>query len=453
MLPLAPESFIYKRWVTTPTPVYTTFYLFNWTNPQDINNEEVKPNFEQLGPYTFSDFKVKEGLMWHQQRPEVTYYGRRTWHFLPERSKGQLDDIVVTPHFPTVTAAGYARKYRKILRKIMNYALNREGGAYLFRHTAAEWMFDGFYDSLIDFAERLHSPLVPIYSDHFAWLYQRNNSKNAEGNFTIHTGRGDLRQMGDLKMWNGTTHTGLYAGECGKVNGSTGELWAPDRQWHETLSIFIPDVARFINMYSRKNVSVEGIDAWRYETTELSFDNGQLAPDTECFCVPNRECPKNGVVDFSPVSYHGPFYLSHPHFYMTDEMYRENITGLQPDAEKHGMYLIMEPTLGIPLRLNGQMMISVRVQRDEAIDYLKDVAYDHYAPLLVLQMQAELNDELISLIKLTLSIPHIGQYVGIAFLIIGLTMLTVGVVLNKKHKWHNEVPPKTVDKTNKPNAD
>lgn len=102
LLPLAQNSFMYKNWVTTPLPVHTSFYLFNWTNPQDLNNPNVKPNFEQLGPYTFSDYKVKEGLLW--EHPEVTYYGRRTFHFLPEYSNGSLDDIVTTPNFPSVVS-------------------------------------------------------------------------------------------------------------------------------------------------------------------------------------------------------------------------------------------------------------------------------------------------------------------------------------------------------------
>jgi len=83
-------------------PLYSTIYLFNWTNPEDLNTESVKPNFEQLGPYTFSEFKVKEDLQWDQ--PEVTYFGKRTWHFLPEKSNGSLEDVVVAPHFPSLVS-------------------------------------------------------------------------------------------------------------------------------------------------------------------------------------------------------------------------------------------------------------------------------------------------------------------------------------------------------------
>jgi len=174
--------------------------------------------------------------------------------------------------------------------------------------------------------------------------------------------------MGDLLLWNGQNTTGYYPGECGKVNGSTGELWSPDRKWNQPTSIFLPDAARYLNLFPTENLTVDGIAVWRYESTNLTLDNGQLSPDTKCFCLKNRECPRNGVLDYGPPAFNGPFYMSHPHFYLTDEMYRENTTGLQPQKTKHGMFVIMEPTLGIPLSLRGQLMISTGVVRDEAIE-------------------------------------------------------------------------------------
>ncbi|XP_017107032.2 protein croquemort [Drosophila bipectinata] len=436
IMPLSPGSFIYKRWVTTPVPLYSSIYLFNWTNPEDLDTVGVKPNFEQLGPYVFSDFKVKEDLVW--QQPEVTYYGKRTWHFLPEKSNGSLEDVVVAPHFVSLTAASYSRRFRRILRKVMNFALNREGGDSKMTHTTGEWLFDGYYESLLDFVEQLHSPLLPIYSSNFSWFYERNNSKTAEGNFTVHTGRGDLSQLGDIMLWKGENHTGFYPGECGKVNGSTGELWSPDRRWDQPTTIFLPDAARFLNLFPKENLTIDGVDVWRYESTNRTLDNGQLSPDTKCFCLENRECPRNGVLDYGPPAFNGPFYMSHPHFYLTDEMYRENTTGLRPNASEHGMHVIMEPTLGIPLDLRGQLMISVRVQRDEAIDFFQNVSYDHYAPLFTMRMHGELDEDLTKLLKLALGAPLIGQFIGIGLILLGIIIILTGVFVTKNQKWYHQ---------------
>ena len=271
--------------------------------------------------------------------------------------------------FKPQAASRVTRHMYHVLRKAVNYGLNREGGALILKHTAIEWMFDGFYDDIVDFAESLHSPLIPLYQKEFAWFYQRNNSKDIEGAYTIHTGKGDLSQMGDLKMWNYSTHTPYWEGECGRVNGSTGELWAPGKSWDENISIFISDAARFINLFPQKEVQYRGIEkAWLYQSTDQTFDNGYIAEDTKCFCVKNRKCPKNGMVDYSPVTFRAPVYLSHPHFYMTDPMYRENTTGLNPDPEKHRIEILMEPEYGIPLMVNGQVMVSLHVEADEKIE-------------------------------------------------------------------------------------
>lgn len=255
-----------------------------------------------------------------------------------------------------------------IIRKILNYALNREGGKLTMTLPVIDWIFNGVYDDFMDFAECLHSPIFVVKENHFAYFYNRNNSKEAEGTFTIHTGQQDLSQMGNLKYWNGSEYTNYWQGECGRVNGTTGELWAPGINWHDPATIFFSDAARFINIYPQANVTYRGVKARRYTSTELTFDNGYYSEDTKCFCVRGRECPKNGVIDYSPVGSRAPVYLSHPHFYMTDPMYRENTTGLKPDPEKHSIYVVLEPKIGVPLDVKGQVLISAFLERDEKIE-------------------------------------------------------------------------------------
>lgn len=234
--------------------------------------------------------------------------------------------------------------------------------------TVMEWTFQGFYDYFLEFIENLHTPVFPVLYPNFGYYYGRNNSKDADGSFTINTGQQDLKKMGDLIYWNGSDHTGYWEGECGRVNGSTGELWAPGKMWDETITLFLPEAGRFINMFAQTNETYRGVDVRRYTTIELTFDSGHLAEDTKCFCVKGRECPMNGVIDYSPLSFKGPVYLSHPHFYMTDPSYRENTTGLNSDPDQHGTFLLMEPKLSIPLKSQGKMMMSAYVERFERVE-------------------------------------------------------------------------------------
>ncbi|KAH8346006.1 hypothetical protein KR059_005253, partial [Drosophila kikkawai] len=52
-LKLKPGTDTYDSWLEAPIPIYLSFYMFNWTNPEEIRNPNVKPNFVEMGPYTF----------------------------------------------------------------------------------------------------------------------------------------------------------------------------------------------------------------------------------------------------------------------------------------------------------------------------------------------------------------------------------------------------------------
>ncbi|KAB0354382.1 hypothetical protein FD755_022920 [Muntiacus reevesi] len=45
----------FDSWKKPPLPVYTQFYFFNVTNPEEILNGET-PRLEEVGPYTYSNF-------------------------------------------------------------------------------------------------------------------------------------------------------------------------------------------------------------------------------------------------------------------------------------------------------------------------------------------------------------------------------------------------------------
>lgn len=91
-LELRENSLNYNNWIKTPLPMYLKIHLFNWTNPEAFNNVSVKPDFVQMGPYVFLEKHERVNLTWHPENDTVSFYQRRTWHFVPEMSNGTLDD-------------------------------------------------------------------------------------------------------------------------------------------------------------------------------------------------------------------------------------------------------------------------------------------------------------------------------------------------------------------------
>ena len=51
---LTPTSKSFSMWKQTPIPMYLEIHLFHWTNPHEFTtNSQVKPHFEERGPYVF----------------------------------------------------------------------------------------------------------------------------------------------------------------------------------------------------------------------------------------------------------------------------------------------------------------------------------------------------------------------------------------------------------------
>lgn len=74
-------------------PMAMEFYLWNWTNPEDITNSSVKPKFVEMGPYRFVEKYKKVDITWNDN-DTVSFRQLKTWHFDEKGSKGTLEDKV-----------------------------------------------------------------------------------------------------------------------------------------------------------------------------------------------------------------------------------------------------------------------------------------------------------------------------------------------------------------------
>lgn len=107
---LSPESMTFSDWRKVPTPIYTHFYFFNVTNPTEVELFGAKPIVNELGPYTYHEEREKINIDWDNENGTVAYEQVRRWHFMPEKSKGSLDDKVIFLNVPLVSAGDAARK-------------------------------------------------------------------------------------------------------------------------------------------------------------------------------------------------------------------------------------------------------------------------------------------------------------------------------------------------------
>lgn len=76
--------------------MYLDIYLFNWTNPQDFTNKSIKPNLVEIGPYRFQEIPQKVNVTFHSANSTVSYRRQSRYFFVPDQSKGKLDDVITS---------------------------------------------------------------------------------------------------------------------------------------------------------------------------------------------------------------------------------------------------------------------------------------------------------------------------------------------------------------------
>ena len=93
---------------------------------------------------------------------------------------------------------------------------------------------------------------------------------------------------------------------------------------------------RTFHLKSKEEVSIRGIDAYRFRTIE-----GDFRPDTNYLTGNNTP---NGLIYLGVLQHDAPVYGSKPHFLDCDESLLEAVEGISPpDKRVHDIIVDVEP--------------------------------------------------------------------------------------------------------------
>ena len=81
---MVPSTEIYKDWLNPPFDIYMKYYLYNLKNGDDFQNGS-KPIFEEIGPFVYREFRIKEDIT-DNLNFTITYKERKRYQFVPELS-------------------------------------------------------------------------------------------------------------------------------------------------------------------------------------------------------------------------------------------------------------------------------------------------------------------------------------------------------------------------------
>lgn len=381
---IAPGSQIYDQWKKPTIPIYLRIYTFTIENPDEV--KEGKPPFVfEKGPYSYRESREKINITWGENN--VNYNQIINYTFDPETSCDGCDpkkDIVTSINIPYVTiiqkfnSVAHVRFFDEVLSTFLTYI--KEG--LFITKTVHEtiWGYDETlfedYDEFrnivikIPFIGEILKGILPEVPPVFA--LQPNPSY--DGNSTIYTGQSDIDLVGCYQRWkenfgNLSIWKSRYAN---MLNGTDGTVYKPDISKDDALYIFITQLCRSLNVKYLDELTVHGIDGYRFNPPKYLFESGDINPDNKGFCNPN--CLTSGLLSVNAcVPFNAPIVVSQPHFLNGNKSLQKMVLGLHPNEEKHDTFLTLEPNTGIPLQASKRLQFNIHVEPFSGVSDLENV--------------------------------------------------------------------------------
>lgn len=429
-LVLSPNSMTFDGWHKVSIPIYTKFYIFNVTNPEQVLDLQ-KPILEELGPYTFRESREKVDIIWNNNNGTVSYKQIRRWNFISEKTNGSLEDSVVHLNVPMISAGNEIR--RKYSGEDLTFfygfvnSINEETNSTLFnRHTVRELLFEGYEEIILEAAKQLF-PKTPYTK--FGWFYGKNNT-SSDGTYSIFTGENGINRLGLMNSWNNEFINNKWFGkECQTIDDSSGGDFQPPYRnpKPKSIKIFIGDICRSLSLDFAHEVNYKGIKCDRYWANPSLFDYN--LNENKCYCGTNS-CPANGVLNISSCTLGSPSAVSFPHFLYADNIYSNKIEGLNPNPIEHSFYMDFENTLGIPLNIAARMQINIVLEQNDELEFSSNMTQKEiYFPQFWFSSSANVDDDMIEQLDFLINgVPYYICLISFLFVFIGcLTLLSTTV--------------------------
>lgn len=431
-LKFAPGTPAYENWAKTPR-VQTDIYFFNWTNADQNKNHSIKPEFEEIGPYRFYEIRSKENITWHDDY--VNYVTTTTTFFDQKNSPRNLSDVITTLNVVAVGITYVSRFQSFWTKKMISFGLSSKISDVYITKSAAELLFDGYDDPILGLLSKI--PLISAVPEKGGMFFGRNGTPGLDGTYSMHF-KND-HQFGSILLWNGKNQSDFFSGHCNNVKGTAGEFLPLNRQRDQIL-LYSSDLCKTLALKYVEDVVVKGVKGYKY-SAEYGFDNGTVYPENSCYCT--GECIPTGVFNVSSCRMGSPTFLSFPHFFNADPVYRESVKGMKPNKTLHEFYMIVEPKTGIIMEVQGGMQVNMLLQPISSIRLYEKVP-KVYVPIFHINHIAHLSDEVAEGLWLLQNLPEYSSYFLYSVILLGCISFLGALVCLVNFKKSNVLANKKV---------
>uniref|UniRef100_A0A1B0GLB2 Sensory neuron membrane protein 1 n=2 Tax=Lutzomyia longipalpis TaxID=7200 RepID=A0A1B0GLB2_LUTLO len=215
--------------------------------------------------------------------------------------------------------------------------------------------------------------------------------------FTVYRGMKNIHDLGRVVKYDGEDEMDLYDDEnCNQFRGTEGTIFPPFMTKDQGVWAYAPDMCRSLPATYERPSSYAGIKTSRFT---LSFGDHKKDESLHCYCRdPPDGCPPYGIADFSLCLNGAPLLGSMPHFYDADPAVQQKVLGLNPDPEKHKIFLEFELFSGSPLAAAKRMQFNIQMMPIPEIEFMSRM--DEYIhPLFWVEESVYLNKTFTNQVK------------------------------------------------------
>ena len=415
-------SFSLPIWLDPPVKMYKDFFIFNWTNPEEVvNNNSIKPAFKVLGPYKYREYRTKYIDHKHSNRCVISYIQHKTYEYDPEASFPlKKTDTVFVLNVPVAAAP---QQISGELEKIILEGAIKATDSKLYKKIAVDDLIWGYTDAFIDALKTLGK--FPI--DKKFQIQINDDPRDYKSLSSVGTGVCNITDLGNFHQWDGFTSLDIWGdAEHNKVKGTEGLLNQPLLKEGQEIFIWIDDIMRWAIIYDTGDRYLHnGVETWRFTSTKEFFYNVTQYPSNAGWY---QYAPPGLIyIGNSTTPPGNPVWGSNPLFYEGDPGLVDNITGVTPDPTKY-TYADIEPLTGAVVYVHRQIQINFELRQADLL-FFKDLKEVTYFPVLYVDEHGELSLELYATIAQKLLLAQLGYGAHWGILALGIILLIPTVLI------------------------
>lgn len=429
-----------------------SFYVFNVTNYDEVVKSSAKINLTEIGPFVYSEYKVKELVDNNQTSGLITYRLRTRYTLDKNLSIADPETTLITwPNVPLLVAKAYLDKLSYIPKTGAYFALNKliqsNGEPPFITDTVNNFIFNG---SERQFFVKLQKSILsqfvkpwPLPDNKFGLLYKKNDTINplVDHKLTVSAGFGLNQTYHNLNTFiyfndsRTLPYWQSFPPNCNSVGGTDGQAFPPFLDRPQVLEIYSAAVCRKLQLKFRQNSYIFDINSSRYTLDERSMQSGKKYQPNECYCLTDytdSACKLDGLIDLSNCVTPS-VYASGAHFFSGSNELLTRINGLTaPVASLHEPEIIVEPNTGLVVKVNAPLQLNVKLDKGgfNIFDFFKDDT-PLYIPLLWINESGELTEDQASLLRsklLLLDSWFVTMVLGGAIVLVS-TILIIAIIL------------------------